>query len=499
VVRGEFPPGVVVHPKPTPVKVRRAMLVVGMNGMSRFILHNNSLVNVRRALMERVYNVEVAGGLGPPPQPLPNIFDTLQALGGVLAGRVGDRAPVARAVFVQSRPAAKLKVYQQGLASLMMFPVVKRDARVQGAFVKCEKVNAKKGDPAPRIIQPRSVRYNIEVGRYLSVVEHDIYHELDEMWGGKTVMKGYNAEEIGMHIKEAWDEFADPVALGLDASRFDQHVSVEALRFEHSIYNRIFESPELAKLLSWQLVNDGVATADDGVILYRKRGSRMSGDMNTALGNIIIMCLLVLFFCNQRGVRARLINNGDDCTLIFERADLARILDGLHDWFLQYGFNIVQEPVAYEIEHIEFCQMHPVLVGDRYVMVRNVGPSLSKDAISIRARSPMQLRQWMWCVGKSGLAMASGVPIQQAYYLNMAKHGLKGGRLDLLEGRSGLTWFANRMVARESEVTDQTRLSFWKAFGVDPILQVAIEREIASTPLPPNEVPNSESLSFIFI
>lgn len=499
VVRGVFPPGVVVHPKPAPVKVRRAMQIIGMNSCSKFILHNNSLVNVRRALMERVYNVEVNGNLVQPPQPRPNIFGTLRALGGELAARVGERAPVARTTFVQSRPAAKLKIYQQGLASLMMFPVIRRDARVQGAFVKCEKVNAKKGDPAPRIIQPRSVRYNIEVGRYLSVIEHDVYHEIDEMWGGKTVMKGYNADEIGTHIKDAWDSFADPVALGLDASRFDQHVSADALGFEHSIYNLIFNSPELRKLLRWQVDNEGVATADDGVILYKKRGSRMSGDMNTALGNIILMCLLVLLFCQQRRVKARLINNGDDCTLIFERADLATILDGLYEWFLQYGFNIVQEPVAHQIEEIEFCQMHPVWVDGKYVMVRNAGPSLSKDAISIRARTPQQLRQWMWCVGKSGLAMASGVPIQQAYYLNMAKHGVKGGRLDLLEGRSGLTWFASRMVATEREVSDLTRLSFWKAFGVDPALQVAIEQEIATTALPPNEIPNSETLTFFYI
>jgi hypothetical protein len=122
-----------------------------------------------------------------------------------------------------------------------------------------------------------------------------------------------------------------------------------------------------------------VARADDAVFVYRKKGSRMSGDMNTALGNIILMTLMVYYYLQVRGVRGRLINNGDDCTLIVERADILTVLDGLHDWFLQYGFNIVQEPVVDVLEKIEFCQMHPVCVSGQWTMVRNFHNSLSKD------------------------------------------------------------------------------------------------------------------------
>lgn len=499
VVRGVLPDGLVFHPKPALVKVRRARLVVGVGGMTRFIIHNNSAKNLRRALMERVYNVEVNGELQPPPQPVPGIFGTLQALGEILRHRVGVITPMSREQFVASRPAEKRKVYIAGLQSLYCQPVSRRDARVDGAFVKCEKINvSKKGDPAPRIIQPRTVRYNIEVGRYLAPVEHAIYMALDKMWGGETVMKGYNADQIGQHIQGAWSQFDDPVALGLDASRFDQHVSVEALQFEHGIYNGIFGSDELAELLTWQLRNEGVARADDGTFVYVKDGSRMSGDMNTALGNIILMVLMVLRFVQQRGVRARLINNGDDCTLIFERADLGRVLDDLHGWFLNYGFNIVQEPVAYRIEEIEFCQMHPVWVAGQYRMVRNLGPTLSKDTLAIRARTDKELRQWMWCVGKCGLAMAAGVPIQQAYYEVYVRSGEKGGRLNRLEGRSGLTWFSAGMTAARLDVSPETRVSFWKAFGVDPHTQETWENELEQTIIPHN-APQAENKTSIYL
>lgn len=492
--RGEFPAvrnnRVVEYSKPAPVKTRKALVVCGVGSRVNYILHNNSASNVRRALMERLFYVEVNGQLQRPPQPIPNKFADLHGLRSELSELLGIRAPVARTTFVQSRPAEKRKVYEDALVSLQFLPVNRKDARVDGAFVKCEKVNAKKGDPAPRIIQPRTVRYNIEVGRYLAPVEHDIYSAIDTLWGGPTVMKGYNAQEIGDIIARKWDSFDDPVALGLDASRFDQHVSVQALEFEHGLYDMLFDSAELRRLLRWQIHNRGVAHADDATFVYEKEGSRMSGDMNTALGNIIIMCLMVLQFVREKGVRASLVNNGDDCTLIFDRKDLCTVMGNpgatLHDWFLEYGFNIVQEPVAFCLEQIEFCQMHPVCVDGQWRMVRNFHASLSKDALSIRSRSLFELKQWLWCVGKCGLAMSAGVPVQQEYYAAFVRSGVKGARLSHVEGRSGLTWYSHGMSAQELPVADSTRVSFWRAFGVDPAEQVNLENAYRHITLPQN-------------
>lgn len=478
--RGVFPSSpkeyVVQYPRRSPVRVRKAMLVCGVQGGVKFLIHNNSASNLRRALMERVYNVEVNGHLQKPPQPVPDIFATLAGQREALIKELPPITRMTRTQFVQSRPAEKRKVYMNALQSLKRLPVRKRDARIDSAFVKCEKINGKKGDPAPRIIQPRSPRYNLEVGCYLTAAEHHIYKAIDALWGGPTVMKGYNAEQLGGHIADAWNEFKDPVALGLDASRFDQHVSVEALEFEHGIYNAIFKDDQLARLLSWQLLNEGIARADDAIFKYSKPGSRMSGDMNTSLGNIIIMTLMVRWFLESRRVKGRLINNGDDCTLIFERADLERVLDGLHAWFLQYGFNIVQEPVVDVIERIEFCQMHPVLVGDQFIMVRNFAQSLSKDAISIRSRNAIEMRSWLWCVGKCGLAIASGVPVQQSYYECLLRAGSQGKRWkNVGDNNSGLSRFSSGMSAQSREVLPATRASFQRAFGIQPSEQVSLE------------------------
>lgn len=493
VVRGVFPPGVVESPSLKGVRRRRGVELIGIGTSTRFIIHNNSYANLRRALIERVYNVEaeIDGQkvLQPPPQPVPGIFPLrLHGLAIQLTRALGARTPMSREEFVASRPAFKRKVYEVGLESLYAKPIAYSDSRIDGAFVKCEKINSKKGDPAPRIIQPRTVRYNIEVGRYLAVVEHDIYHALDELWGGPTVMKNMNADEVGDAIHKAWSTFSEPVAVGFDASRFDQHVSAAALLFEHSIYNELFNSDELASLLMQQIVNRGLARADDGDIKYTKVGSRMSGDMNTSLGNVILMVLMMLWFCQHVGLRARLINNGDDCVLIFEARDL-HLIESITQRFLEFGFTLTQEPVARYIEHIEFCQCRPVRIGCGYRMVRNVVVSMSKDAVSRRPRTPVELRQWMHCVGSSGCALTSCLPVVFEYYEFIRRHGLRGAKWDQVEERNGLYWMSKNISMLDHVISPETRSSFELAFDIPVCTQLALEQYFRELVWSPDELP----------
>jgi hypothetical protein len=117
-------------------------------------------------------------------------------------------------------------------------------------------------------------------------IEKKVYKAIDEVFGSPTVMSSYNAQQLADILHSKWSQFDKPVCVGMDASRFDQHVSTQALRFEHDLYYNIFgKAPFLQQLLSWQLDNRGRAYASDGRFYYRKRGSRMSGDMNTSLGN----------------------------------------------------------------------------------------------------------------------------------------------------------------------------------------------------------------------
>jgi hypothetical protein len=148
--------------------------------------------------------------------------------------------------------------------------------------------------------------------------EKRLFSGFETVFGYSVILKGMNAHATAEQLRSNWDSFTQPVAVGLDASRFDQHVSHAALCWEHSVYNGVFRSSELRRLLRWQLVNHGVARTEGQRIDYTTNGCRMSGDINTSLGNCLIMSSIVLAYCETRGITARLSNNGDDCVLILE-------------------------------------------------------------------------------------------------------------------------------------------------------------------------------------
>lgn len=278
--------------------------------------------------------------------------------------------------------------------------------------------------------------------------------------------------------------FCQPVSLPLDASRFDQHVSKETLEWEHSVYNAVYRDQELASLLRWQLRNTGYVRTSDGAFKYTVEGCRMSGDMNTALGNCLIMCALVWAYARHRGVRVRLANNGDDCSVIMESRDLDRFTTGLDQWFLEMGFTLTSDTPARVFEHIEFCQTRPVMTGRGWVMCRSPRIGMSKDTLwkTPDMNRPLDgYRRWMFQVGQAGLALADGVPVFQAAYAAMVRCGLPCKRVQGFgDLSSGFEHLAARMLASNTPVTEEARVSFWRAWGITPDQQVAAETHFGS-------------------
>ncbi len=458
------------------VRPRAVVHIPGLSLGHNFRVHNNSLVNVRRALCERVFHVEVEGELEPPPRPLVDFSEVLKGF----SDRYKTVAPSGRRVsyeeFVDLCIPCKRRVYKTAVEDLYRRPIEKSDSFIK-AFVKAEKVNvSKKPDPAPRIIQPRSPRYNVEVGRFLKPLEHNIYEALGEMWGSPTVMKGYNARDTAALFREDWDSFNDPVAIGLDASRFDQHVSIPALKFEHRMYQLSFHGEErraLGELLRWQLRNNGVAYAQDGKIKYKTEGCRMSGDMNTALGNCLLMCAMLWQYCHDKGINARLKNNGDDCVITIERSDLNLFSTGLETWFLKMGFTMKVEPAVDIFEEIEFCQTHPVFNGVDWIMCRNPFVCSSKDLCWIEGQpTPVNIRRWMDAVGRCGASLSSGLPVLQEFYQALIRNGLACRR----EVRdTGFAFMSRGLTAEVRPVSDAARISFYKAFSISGALQRSLE------------------------
>jgi hypothetical protein len=366
-------PVMTVKPSGRPPKSRRVYNLLSCGTDNSFGVHNSSLSNTVRGLVERVYLVQQDGVFTPPPKPQPDLFSArMQEFKSLLVKActfTGGFHQIPKQEFVDCYRGRRRTLYQQAADSLDVRPISRRDAELK-TFVKAEKINfTAKQDPAPRVIQPRDPRYNVEVGRYLKKVEHTIYDGIAKVMTRKsslgwnvTVNKGMNAKETAALIVGKFSKYRRPVAIGLDASRFDQHVSSTALRWEHSVYSDLFKDKYLDKLLGWQIHNIGRAYCADGKVKYEVNGCRMSGDMNTALGNCVLMCGMVYSYMQSKGIKYDLINNGDDCVLIFEK-DHERKLDDLSSWFHDMGFTMKVEDPVYTIEEIEFCQTQPVFDG----------------------------------------------------------------------------------------------------------------------------------------
>ncbi|APG76272.1 hypothetical protein 2 [Changjiang tombus-like virus 7] len=457
----------------------------GLAGRCTFGVHNNSGINGIRALAERVFfSPDESGQLVPPPRCTADVNTTLSGFKAQLLKAVGGARPLSREQFVSFYTGRRRLVYERAAESLAARPLTKGEFGVRNAFVKAEKINfTAKPDPAPRVIQPRDPRYNVEVGVYLKHIEHKIYHGIAEMFGGPTVMKGYNAQEVAAHMHDMWNEFNDPVAVGLDASRFDQHVRPEMLAWEHSVYAGLYHGADrerLQWLLSGQIKNKCTMRTPDCQIKYLVDGSRMSGDMNTALGNCLIMCALIHRLAQERKVRVRLANNGDDCVVFCERRSLTRLIEGLGEWFRTYGFNMKQESPVSCFEEVEFCQAHPVCSSTGWIMVRDPRVSISKDAIcTVRDYGHgAAARKWLQAVGECGTNMAGGLPMLDAYYSAYLRHGT-GKHLPTVVAESGMYMLSKGLHRAGVEISDGCRVSFFKAFDVSPSWQRDFEEHMA--------------------
>lgn len=478
------------HEGAPPSRMRYVIVAPHMSSRQEFGSQTNSLPNLLRALNERVFNVEDGPGLKPTPQPLKGKWQTLSGVSRSIAASVRKSAmvePLTEREFLEQSPANKRALYAAAAEEYNRRGWSARDSKIK-AFVKNEKINfTKKDDPCPRVIQPRTPVYNYALGRYTRRVEKELYSALAALWdcdeGDMVVMKGVDFKDCAAQLRRKWCTFTSPVAVGLDASRFDQHISFDALKWEHSVYNSIFRCSELRKLLNVQLKNKGFAFLDGYKLTYESVGTRASGDMNTSLGNCLIMCVLVRRFCEEVGLNAELANNGDDCMLFMERSQLHR-LNGLKEWFMDFGINMKTEPPAYLFEQVEFCQTRPVCLDpvlDEWIMCRDPTTALAKDCLCLSGVTEKDYRQWCYQVGVGGEALHGMMPIFNELYSLLQREGVKsnvGRALHISDSGFVRAMHGSRYTAKYvRDVPGHVRLSFFHAFGIPPSMQERIESE----------------------
>lgn len=434
-----------------------------------------------------MYYCKVGDNFVKPPAVDMTLFnDRLSDFKKLLLMNVRDTTKLSLDQVVETYAGRRRTIYENALKKLTQIGLTRQDA-CSIAFVKMELVNP---DKAPRCIQPRDPAYNLSLGRYIKSSEHRIYDAIRRVFkDGPTVMKGYNVEEIGAIAEGKWNSFHNPVAVGLDATKFDMHVSPEALSWEHSIYLELYNNcPQLRKLLSWQMNNKGAGYCDDGKLKYTVRGKRFSGDMNTGLGNCIIMCGMVYAYAKHCGVNIKLMNNGDDCVVMMEKEDLDQFNNGLDDWFIKMGFRMVAEAPVYQLHQIEFCQMHPIHVGGKCRMVRNLWSVLRKDTMTTHPLyNHVHREKWCTAVGTGGLNLTGGIPVLQDFYQAYQRIGCMrvSNMLDDPTFATGMRLMSKGMSEWYKEAEALTRVEVFEAWDVTPDEQVAMEEYFRTYELDP--------------
>jgi hypothetical protein len=139
----------------------------------------------------------------------------------------------------------------------------------------------------------------------------------------------------------------------------------------------------------------------------------------------------------------------------------------------------VEKPV-YDFEGIEFCQTHPVFDGARWRMVRNHTAVLNKDPLILVDIPNANVHQrWMNGVGKCGLAIANGLPVQQELYSLFVRESAgktcKDSFLLYIMKNTSRMIQSKNLAPRTTPVSISARVSYYAAFGILPDRQIAIE------------------------
>lgn len=457
-------------------RVRNFRVLYQPPGSFEVHVHNNCLCNEDISLRNRVL-MEV---------PLPHHEFVRPAR--ELAHRIGTwmgRATPMDGEWINKYSGRKLTLYRNAEADLLIEPFNRRDRFIK-SFVKPEKISDPTRDP--RTIQARSPRYNYTLGNYLKAIEHKLYNIKGSrnlrkhLPSGRLIAKGLDLRRRAYLCKKKMALFPHARCLSIDASRFDAHVSQALLEIEHSVYKRCFPGDRLLQqLLDLQLVNRGHTA---GGIAYRCPGGRMSGDMNTALGNCLLMVILVATTMKLMGYKPHQWNmlcDGDDTLLFMSAEHLPHVKTNLPMVMNRAGMKIKLENEASDLHDIVFCQGKIVDCADGLKFVQQPVRSYSRSLVSTRHFQHLKsVDRTLQQIGRCELAINMGVPVLQAYALAMLRNAgdppARGA--EVYTGRTFKAqreWKAHGGVVTPLPITPEARLSFARAFDIEPWEQEWLE------------------------
>lgn len=219
-------------------------------------------------------------------------------------------------------------------------------------FTKIEKMTTKKYKP-PRMIQARSISFNIEYGKFIKPIEHYLFKRSKHR---HHFGKG-NYDEIARRIAKLKKKYA--YCTELDHDSFDAHITTEMLGITHKYYLACHFLNKLLRKLCKKTLNNKCKTREGD--WYKVFGTRMSGDVDTSLGNSLINYAILKQLLLELGIEGDVIVNGDD-SIIFTNVpiDIKRAIKILR----KYNMNSKMKESVLNIHQVDFCQSRFVYRSD---------------------------------------------------------------------------------------------------------------------------------------
>lgn len=219
-------------------------------------------------------------------------------------------------------------------------------------FTKLEKLSTSKYK-APRLIQARHPSFNIEYGKYIKPLEQFItkYHHRHYNFG-----KG-SYDETARRIRFLSQRYA--YYTEGDHSTFDSHVTVEMLRLCHTFYLSCYKhDPALVQLVRQTIRNNCKTRNGDRYTVY---GTRMSGDVDTSLGNSLVNYAILKHLLDVLNIDGDVIVNGDD-SIIFSAAPIPVNIATLY--MRKFNMETKFKESVVSIHQVEFCKSKYIINSD---------------------------------------------------------------------------------------------------------------------------------------
>lgn len=360
--------------------------------------------------------------------------------------------PVSYASIINEFTGGKRAMYQKARERIRQEGFNPKWAVVK-MFIKPDRypLNEVARKPA-RAIQSRDPAYNLIIGKYLKPIEHYIYKTFG------TFAKMRNNQQRAADVIKMIGAFNHPVFINLDHSKFDSCCNANYLRMTHKIYLKFCRSRFLKYALNFKINN---VCYSKGGIKYKVKGTRMSGDYDTGLGNSLINDYLL--FTAFSHVKHRRYLDGDDSIIIVEKCDLGKIDFNI---FQKMGFDskidITEDP-----SKIEFCQSR-LCLSPVPTFTRNPWRALSHLCVSTKVYPkkfwPSLMEARLMCE----LHVSKGVPILEP----IARKSLIGITPYYQEDDR---WMLKLPKQQDVPITLAEREAYSKCWDLNPEEQILIE------------------------